>query len=115
MNESEQIEEIVDILLNACAGVKCGECSYRNEHLCQNRYCAQKVIDASYRKASEVARETIEEAIEVVRHIFDEAKIRANNETNVLLRCQFSGEQIGASLVEYALTELKKKYTEGEK
>jgi hypothetical protein len=77
---------------------------------CQYFTDAQYLYEKGYRKASEVARETIEEAIEVVRHIFDEVKIRANNETNVLLRCQFRGEQIGASLVEYALAKLKKKY-----
>lgn len=69
------------------------------------------VFDAGYRKADEVAREIFEVAIELAKHSADKAKMRADNEANVLLRAELRGQQIGANLMLYELAELKKKYS----
>ena len=76
---------------------------------------AKELNAKGYRKASDVAREIFEGIIELAKHSADEAKMRADKETNVLLRAQLRGQQIGANLMLYKLAELKKKYTESEK
>ena len=71
MIEIEQIQEMAKDLRKA-------EFWTFDDFACEARldekHTAESLYAKGYRKASEVARETIEEAIEVARHIFDEAK-----------------------------------------
>ena len=120
MNKEKQIEEMDDILreIFGCQFAykldfaKYG--GYLGHKEVYTKDIAKEFISAGYRKTSEVAREVIEEVIEIAKYSADAAKVRADNETNVLLRCELRGQQIEANLIYMHLAKLKKKYTEGE-
>ena len=97
MDREKQIEEMAKDLLSAYAINKL----YTED-------VAKYLYDAGFRKAYGI----FEEIGKLVKHSADEAKMRADKETNVLLRAELRGQQIGANLMLYRLAELKKKYTE---
>jgi hypothetical protein len=109
MSKEKQIEEMAKIFCGMKNG--CDGCMWDKVH-CYERNDAKDLYNAGYRKASDVAREIFEEIGKLAKHSADEAKMRADKETNVLLRAELRGQQIGGNLMLYKLAELKKKYTE---
>lgn len=79
---------------------------------CLLRNCAELLNAEGYQKASDVALEVIEKAIELTRSSADEAKLLADAENDALQKAELRGEQIGALLALSALKKLKKKYAE---
>lgn len=99
MNRDKQIEKMAKDLCHTdtCEIKKIGiPCNHR----CKAHIYATRAIDKGYRKASEVAREIIQDIIEPIW----EAYQNSENEMTSLL---------AAFICECISTKLKKKYTEG--
>lgn len=88
---------------------------YRKIYDDHQRQCACYALGCQMAEElkKKVASEIFEEIGKLAKHSADEAKMRADKETNVLLRAELRGQQIGGNLMLYKLAELKKKYTEG--
>ena len=98
MNKEKQIEEMAKAMHDGCAIV-------RGTNQCRGENCldcgAVTLYEKGYRKASDVAREIIQDIIEPVW----EAYKNSEDEMTTLLV---------AFICESMVTKLKKKYTEGE-
>ena len=119
LNKKKQIEEMANILVNGCKMGGCEECKYSEGTFpeCALKYTANQLYNAGYRKASEVAREIFEEIEKKVKAsivvYLEEINKEHIKDTPLYDRC--SGIVFALKGMDDFLTELKKKYTEGEK
>lgn len=92
---------------------ECGKCSLSNpecENPCFVRDDCEKLYNAGYRLASEVAREIFAEIEKLLRQLADESKILRDKEINLGEKTQLNGEWIGVRLALRDIAELRKKY-----
>ena len=94
-NVEKQIEELARSFCGLSKTLKCSECSYE----CYQKEYARKAFEAGYRKASEVAREIIQDIVNPIWRAYQNSE----SETTSLL---------AAFICECITTKIKKKYTE---
>lgn len=107
MTKEKQIEEMANdfdtVMQSRCFHKSCNECEFDRYDTCKATMLADALInDYGYRKASEVAEEIVTKAITIVGKIITE-HIESDNS---LIETEVD--------IIHALTDLEKKYTEGE-
>lgn len=106
LSENKQIEEMAK---NVChLDRTCDECMTSFE--CKAMMYAKRFYNAGYRKANEVALDTVDDFQSKLRHIFIDMCEGNDYNTVNLLQIDSAIEALFDSFV----AELKKKYTEGE-
>lgn len=107
MSEEKQIDEMAKDLCrtDTCEIKKIGiPCNHR----CKAHIYATRAVDKGYRKASDVAREILEEIEELTASVYNDFMFNRDGVgMNAHYVVQFSEE------LDIAIAELKKKYTEG--
>jgi hypothetical protein len=114
MNKDPAIERIIVVneLTEILCGKPCDICKfYGQRSKCMPVYTAEKIVDAGWRKASEVAREVAYDFQNRLRHIFLDMCDYNDYGTLNLLQIDSAIE----ALYDTFIAELKKKYTESEK
>lgn len=107
----KQIEELTRIICQSNKGGKCGYDGKPCDCDCGSYQLATKVYNAGYRKASDVALETVDSFQRILRHIF--LNMCDGNDYERLNLLQIDGAI--EALYDSFIAELKKKYeSEGE-
>jgi hypothetical protein len=116
----EQIEKMAVIMreayLKECIHPDCHNCEMynhddRHNGLCKEKYRAEALYNAGYRKADEVALEAVDNFQSRLRNIF--CTMCCGNDYNTV--CLLEIDSAIESLFDIFITELKKKYTEERK
>jgi len=115
MDKNKQIEEmkrdIKTALSRPCSAGRCLTCEFINEDNCEPPIIADHLYHAGYRKASEVALEVINTALSKIQIMI--SAIKAQEESGNVTEFN-GGARTALKIVFKDITELKKKYTEGE-